>query len=293
MSPEGVRRSGRIQKDFAILLMGSDTDGKVFAEETRTVVLSRHGAGVVSQHKLIAEEEMIICRLDKNEEAEVRVLGQIGSQFGNYTYGVAFLDPNVDFWGVEFPPLTQAEKAWRHRLLECSICNNREPADHSDIVWDVYAINECIVRYCKRCQVSTIWRQAADYGDDKSVLPESGPQPERAPSQTSAAQPAIPIPAAQAQNRRKRVRAKVNLTACIRRPGFDDDIVACEDLSRGGLRFMSNRRYYDNSIIEVAVPYAPGAPGIFVPAEIVYVHDLPKRKLFRCGAAFRRIPFRP
>lgn len=284
MPLEGVRRSSRIPKDFAILLMGSDTDGKVFAEQTRTIVLSRHGAGVVSQHNLLPEQEMILCRLDTNEEAEVRIVGWIGSQSGNNTYGLAFLDPNINFWDVEFPPLTEAEKAARHRTLACSICTNRETVDHSDIAWDVYAINESIVRYCKRCGVSTIWRQVADDVQKSDQL---------VASQTSAAQPATVMSAAQPQNRRKRVRAKVTLTACVRRPGFEDEIVTCEDMSRGGILFTSRKRYHRNSFIEVAVPYAPGAPSIFVPAEIVYVHDLPAQKLFRCGAAFSRIPFRP
>jgi len=43
------RRSGRIAKELPIVLLGTDTAGKVFAEETKTVVLSRHGAGVVSK----------------------------------------------------------------------------------------------------------------------------------------------------------------------------------------------------------------------------------------------------
>jgi hypothetical protein len=50
-----VRRSGRIAKEIRILLIGIDTSGCVFAEETQTVTLSRHGTGIISKHKLAAD----------------------------------------------------------------------------------------------------------------------------------------------------------------------------------------------------------------------------------------------
>ncbi len=76
MPPEGMRRSGRIPKEIAILLVGSDLEGKVFSEQTKTVVLSRHGAGIVSQYKLVPEQELILRRLDTNSETEIRIVGQ-------------------------------------------------------------------------------------------------------------------------------------------------------------------------------------------------------------------------
>ena len=121
-----MRRSGRIPKEIAILLMGTDPEGKVFSEETKTVVLSRHGAGVVSSHKLGADQELILRRLDNNKETEIRLVGQIGSQSDRYTYGVAFLDPALDFWKIPFPPPTQSEQAASRFLMECVICKAHE-----------------------------------------------------------------------------------------------------------------------------------------------------------------------
>src|SRR5260370_33846388 len=37
----------------------------------------------------------------------------------------------------------------------------REMADHSDLASDVIAINKGIVRYCKKCGSSTLWKLAA------------------------------------------------------------------------------------------------------------------------------------
>src|SRR5215469_2150360 len=93
MPSESVRRSSRIPKEIDVLLVGSDTEGKVFSEQTKTVLLSRHGAGIVSRYKLSAEQELILRRLDTNREAEVRLVGQIGVEGEVYTYGVAFWTP--------------------------------------------------------------------------------------------------------------------------------------------------------------------------------------------------------
>jgi len=45
-----------------------------------------------------------------------------------------------------------------------------------------------------------------------------------------------------------------NFKACIRTYGSSDEIVACEDISRGGLRFKSKKEYTANTEIEVAAP---------------------------------------
>jgi hypothetical protein len=54
------------------------------------------------------------------------------------------------------------------------------------------------------------------------------------------------------------------------------------------LRFKSKKQYYQQTMIEVAVPYSPGVQSIFVPGKIVYVQELPEQKLFRCGVAYTR-----
>src|SRR6266852_7402762 len=133
MPPDGMRRSSRIPKEIAILLVGSDMAGKVFSEATKTVVLSRHGAGIVSQYVLSAEQELILRRLDTDKEAEVRIVGQLGSHGESHTYGVAFLDPEMDFWGVQFPSMMEAEEEGSRVLLQCGGCSAREMVQQSDL----------------------------------------------------------------------------------------------------------------------------------------------------------------
>jgi hypothetical protein len=328
VSYEHLRRSSRIPKELAILLTGSDMDGKGFSEMTKTVLLSRHGAGIISTYKLSAEQEVIIRYLDTNKEAFVRVVGRIGSEGEVYTYGVAFVDPHtIDFWGIDFAPVSETEKSARRVLLECGNCKERETVEQSEVESDVFLINEGIVRYCKPCGDSTLWKRAAEAPEEQPVLVGAGPAaslsssmeaPSNAPGQrprapqpppstpapspptsvglqspqspqiaSAYASPSDRKPAAPLDNRRKHARTKVGYKACIRRSGFTDDVVTCEDMSKGGLCFKSRKKYFERTAIEVAVPYSPGGNAIFVPAEIAWVVEITPDKLYKCGVAYR------
>jgi len=308
VSYEHLRRSSRIPKELAILLTGSDMDGKGFSEMTKTVLLSRHGAGIISTYKLSAEQEIIIRYLDTNKEALVRVVGRIGSEGEIYTYGVAFADTSqIDFWGIDFAPISEKDKLARRVLLEFGSCKQRETVDHSDVESDVLIINEGIVRFCKQCGDSTLWKRAPEAADEPTVLVAAGRDTTiassaqtttaaskqlAAPAQTASTlttpQEPNTTPAASLDNRRKYARTKVNYKACVRRSGFADDVVTCEDMSKGGICFRSRKQYFVRSNIEVAVPYSPGGNAIFVPAEIAWVVEITKDKLYRCGVAYRR-----
>jgi hypothetical protein len=382
MPSDGTRRTGRIPKQIAITLIGSDIEGRIFSERTKTVVLSRHGAGIISSYKLSPEQELVIRSEGSPKEVEGRVVGQIGSDGDTYIYGVAFLDQGLNFWGIDFPELSETEQRARQTLLECSSCQARETADHSDLASDVMAINESIVRYCQKCGSSTLWKQpvaggvtVATSSTKDARLPKTSlaeqtsargvaPSGEEARKLPARAEPLVapapwrdgkrPSPAAERpaafagaawmeaempnpaeafapsntqpptsdasefspadhndrkltvessgskapgsgtrlkeqENRRKHVRTRVNLKACIRRAGFPDDVVLCEDMSRGGLRFKSTRKYLEKMSIQVAVPYSPGDQAIFMPAEIAYVEELPGKKKFRCGVKYLRV----
>jgi PilZ domain len=291
MPPEGMRRSTRIPKEIAILLVGSDMEGKMFSERTKTVLLSRHGAGIISEYALSAEQELILRRLDTEKEAEVRVVGNLGAQGKTYTYGVAFLNAETDLWEIKFPNMTESEKEASRVLLQCSGCKAREMVQQSDLESDVYLVNEGIVRTCKSCGSSTFWRRAIDEGGGEPVPPEiTGPEAEERAEPVEALPTAEPETetAARIENKRKHVRTRVNFKACIRSHAFGDDVVTCEDMSRGGIRFKSRKEYVAQTEIEVAVPYSPGTQSIFVRAKIVHVTELKQERRFRCGICYAK-----
>ncbi len=290
-----MRRSSRIPREIAILLVGSDTEGKMFSEQTKTVLLSRYGAGLVSQYALSAEQELILRRLDTSKEAEVRVVGNLGAHGKSYTYGVAFLNPETDLWDIKFPSMTESEKEASRVLLQCSSCKARETVEQSDLESDVYLVNEGIVRTCKSCGSSTYWRRAIDEASGEPVLLEIVPpeaEEREAPVEALSAAPPetdAPVqPAAPIVNKRKHVRTTVNFKACIRSYAFGEDIVTCEDMSRGGIRFKSRKEYVVKTEVEVAVPYSPGSQSIFVRAQIIHVTELKQERRFRCGIRYAK-----
>jgi hypothetical protein len=335
-----VRRSGRVPKEIPILLIGSDLDGRVFSEPTKTVLLSLHGAGILSRHKLSPEQELVLRWPEHNKETEIRVVGSLGTAQGVHTYGVAFLDPNLNFWGLDFPPVSPLEREMGLFSLACSSCNTLEKIDDSGIEADICATNEGVMRFCKRCGSSTLWKPARSVLSQEALAP-ANPQmslfppsnalppafspapaspearapalaftpspassslPNSPPARASAyaacpdpreeqrgtvlALPAAQKPARSGAERRKHPRVKVTYSACVRHPQQGDDVVLCEDMSKGGPRFKSRKRYYSQSFIEVAVPYQSGQPAIFVPAQIVFVEELPEQQLFRHGVQY-------
>jgi hypothetical protein len=203
---------------------------------------------------------------------------------------VAFLDQNIDFWGVEFPPVSQSEKEANRVELQCASCKIREMVVQSDLESDVYLVNEGIVRFCKSCGSSTFWKRADDAAEGEAAPQQIEEKPEfPEPSEAETIEsPSDLKPALRPENRRKHVRTKVKFKGCVRTFAFGDDIVDCEDISRGGLRFKSRKHYTVKTEIEVAAPYSPGSPNIFVRGQVVHVEEVAGGKSFHCGVAYAK-----
>jgi len=302
-----VRRSGRLPKEIAILLSGSDIDGRQFSETTKTLVLSKHGASIISTSKLVPQQEVYVRLISDNREAEVRVCGEIGEREDGHIYGVAFTDAKLDFWGMEFPPPERIPISLKELTLECSSCKTRTVVNFDVMEMDVLSVNEGVLRFCDRCLVSTLWKRASEEaagaapgsaaaaqkqearpgGGLEGFAPAGVPAGVVTNAGTTAATTASGG-AAEIPNRRRDRRMKTKVSAAIRGAGGREEIVDCLDMSRGGFGFRSSREYSLEARIEAAVPYSPDGSSIFVPAKIVNVSKLEKSKLFRYGAAYLR-----
>jgi len=294
------RRSGRLTLSVPIILIGATEEGRVFSEETHTVVLSLHGAGIVSRHKLIAEQEMILRVCESNRETEVRVVGEIGSQDGLYTYGVAFLDAHLDFWGRDFP----AAPVWRPDvlLLECAGCRESVELTNGDFEYDICAIHGGLARFCNECGLLTVWRQSHEVMPNVPKVTARATREELretavavAEAEEAPAEKAVEFvslaDAMEGTERRARVRAKVNFFACVRTEAFGEDIVHCLDMSRGGVSFRSRNVYEKGMRLTIAVPFSPeakNAPTIFVKGRIAHVEEMTGKGMWRCGVEFLR-----
>jgi hypothetical protein len=157
-----MRRSGRLSRQVSILLIGSDTEGTVFCEETHTVVLSLHGAGVVSRQRLVAEQELVLRVFGTGREAEIRVVGEIAREGDVHTYGVAFLDEKLDFWGVEFPAAPIWEEWPEVLTLECGSCKELVELRNGDFEYDICVTHGGLPRFCDECGYLTVWRRSSE-----------------------------------------------------------------------------------------------------------------------------------
>jgi hypothetical protein len=379
------RRSGRIAKELPIVLLGTDATGKVFSEETITVVLSRHGAGVVTRYRFSPDERLTLRLPSCAKEAEIRLVGQIGGEPGRYVYGVTFVDPNPDFWPMEFPPPDPFEPASQRIVLECSMCQTRAEMEQGDIEEDVYSATGNILRYCTECGTSTPWKKATGEAIPVPVfapakpppnllqqnfnLSSSSPAPKKskaapdaptleesfepvlgasympgsdAPSSYSAssatsefaslsdiqvssptnsatavlpvlvrapvtAPPSTKLTLASAKplnvpareldangkrvNKRQHVRITVSFSACVRHAAHADEVVECENVSKGGVCFHSLQQYPLDSLIEIAAPFSPGETALFVPAQIKRVETLSGGLVFRYGVEYTKLSY--
>ena len=162
--PQKLRRSGRIRKEIPILLFGSDLDGSVFTEDTKTVVLSLHGAGIVSKYRLLPEQELVLRWKEAGLEAEVRVVGEVAQEGIYHTYGVAFLDEQLDFWRMEFPAAPDQPERPLVLLLECGTCGDVVELVNGEFEYDICAIHGGLTRFCTDCGMLTVWRVPQDLG---------------------------------------------------------------------------------------------------------------------------------
>jgi hypothetical protein len=87
-------------------------------------------------------------------------------------------------------------------------------------------------------------------------------------------------------NKRRHVRIRVSFSACIRHPAHADEVVECENVSKGGVCFHSLQQYPLDSVMEVAAPFSPGEMTLFVPARIKRVEPLSGGKVFRYGVEY-------
>lgn len=94
------------------------------------------------------------------KEAEVRLGGRLGGEPGRYVYGLAFVDPALEFWHMDFPPPETYEEPSRVVPFECSLCHARQDVEQDDIEEDVYSVNGNVLRFCESCGTATPWKEA-------------------------------------------------------------------------------------------------------------------------------------
>jgi len=270
----------RVRLRLLVEATGTDAGGREFEHRGSTVEIHREGALIElsSGPACIAPGQMLTLRRRNGDDGwlqvRARVLGLVETQESSRLYNVELLAGEEDFWGIEFPAQAGTANAVACMLLECCFCRRREVVYVTDRDMLSFNTQKGVARRCQSCEMPTIWVQTLD---------EDPPQP----ANGAAAFQRIGQPA-QTHDRQATPRFRTRLTACVRAAGSDLELAVCENMSRGGLCFRTRRRYAENDILEVAVPYTKGAANIFVPARVIYVQEVPTAGLHRHGAAYLR-----
>lgn len=270
------RRSDRISISFTLETMGTNAEGEPFLETARTVVVNRHGALVALNHKLRAGQTVTVRRRTNDgsiRQADVRVVACEKELPNGGEYGVSFVDPNLDFWNIEFPEPERAVEAVVRLLVECTHCRSQELAYLDSRELKEFEVNHLFARQCRMCEAPTIWKQPLEAishaGNSESRRDGVGSLTATSPE-------------------RETTRYETRLTACVRAKPGTEEMAVCENVSRQGIAFRTKNRYVEGSQVEVAVPYTPGMANVFVPAVVIHVRALPTAGLFRHGAKYLR-----
>jgi hypothetical protein len=267
-APEAQCYAERISLRLPLQISGGGPGGQGFTLLGYTKILNRNGAAIVVNRLLAPQQILVIRWVGDLVEAEVRVIGQIGSEPDGKIYGVAFIDPAADYWHIEFSPPSSG--VMLKVLLECPGCRQREIVSLSEFELSVFEANGGLSRGCNKCGATTLWSQSKD---------------ERPPEPAVTAAPAG-VPAPGNKDRRKTSRTKMQTKGCILfcQQETPVDVV---DLSRAGVRFQCSTDFADDLLVRAAVPYMPSAANIFVPARIRWSRTLPSGN-FECGMEYMK-----
>jgi len=275
MRPEGIRQSDRVTLRLEVEASWQGGDGATTQKAAESLLVSRNGGVLRLQEKLYPGQELTLRRKlegDGMKTARAKIVAEIDREAEGFLYAISMLEPRNDFWEIDFPPPHQAEEALARMLMECSFCQRREVVYLNEMELKSFEIRRCAARVCRHCDAPSIWVEAH----------EDSRAPEVLPARTAVEERVLP--------RRNRTRVKARVLACIRQRGFQEEVVVCEDLSKGGISFRSRNKYPEGTRMEVAVPYTPGAGAIFVPIRIVFSQPIATAGLVRHGAAYLRPP---
>jgi PilZ domain len=272
---DGLRQSDRISFRMPVEASWATAAGATFTQTVETLLVSRNGGVLRFTEKLETGQELHLRRHlegDQWKSTRARVVAEIDQDASGFLYAIHILEPRNDFWDIDFPSPHKGEEALARLLMECSFCQRREVVYLNEMQLKSFEVRKCIARHCRHCDAPSIWVESVSELGPVEGDAAAGSMEERI------------IP------RRNRTRVKARVLACIRRRGFAEEVVVCEDLSKGGISFRSRNRYPEGSRVEVAVPFTPGSGAIFVPIRIVFSQAIPTAGLYRHGAAYIKPP---
>jgi PilZ domain len=98
------RRSRRIDLSVSVLVHRPQGEGPQFYENTKTLVVSAHGALVALKGMVAPRQRLLLQNTTSGQQEECRVVSVNKDMTGPPTVAVEFAKPSPSFWRVAFPP---------------------------------------------------------------------------------------------------------------------------------------------------------------------------------------------
>ena len=270
------RRSERLLITVPIRVEGMDREGQKFTEETQTLVVNRHGARIYLKRMVAAGAVLVITTMVGRRSAKFRVVGPTQPPTGGGgEWGIECEESNCDVWGIGFPPPSAMEGVCT-ALLECRRCHAVKLSHLSMVEHEVLATSGLLVKECEACGRSTSWSY-------------------REPSMPLSDDPGAGLPCPeglteQQEGSKRRIHKRVALQLPIRVRGFygTEEFARSENVSRGGMCFISDRNYEIGEVILVTCPFEKNAHNIEVRAQVVRRREMQGtgRKIY--GVCYQR-----
>jgi hypothetical protein len=98
------RRSQRIDLSVSVVVHRPRNEGPQFSENTKTLVVSAHGALVALKGMVAPKQRLFLQNTTSGQQEECRVVSVNKEIAGPPTVAVEFTKPAPGFWRVAFPP---------------------------------------------------------------------------------------------------------------------------------------------------------------------------------------------
>ena len=252
------RRSERLMITVPIQVEGVDRNGEKFREDTRTLVINREGARIYLKRPVAAGALLLVRTAVGHRAAMFRVVGPTNPPTGDLSeWGVECQESNCKIWGIDFPsPLPNEEICTA--LLECRRCHTVKLSHLSLVEHEVLGSSGLLVKECAACGRATPW------GYNEPSIHLSGDEAGAAlPSPESL------IESRPSSDRRLHPRAALQLPIRVRSFSGAEEFLRTENVSRGGICFITDRTYEMGEILLITCPFEKGGHNIEIRGQVV------------------------
>jgi hypothetical protein len=271
------RRSERLLLTIPIRVEGVDAKGQPFSENTRTLVISRQGARIQLKRPVAPGTTLAITTLVGKREGKFRLVGPtqpVTAEGGEW--GVECLDEKINVWGIGFPPsLRDQEQA--SALLECRQCHSVNLTPLSLVEHDVLTSSGLLTKECTTC------RKLTSFGITEKALGMPVPGQEAEPCISEVIEGPPPW-----ANRRQHARVGLKLPMRVRNFLGAEEFTKSENISKGGLCFVSDKRYELGEVLLVTCPFEKGGHNIEVRSNVVRRREMQGANRFIYGIRYEK-----